>query len=53
MGAAAIDCVVEFDRVAKTYDGRSRVIDDLIPDGFVQVSSEIPRTRCGLRLLAS
>lgn len=29
MGAAAIDCVVEFDRVAKTYDGRSRVIDDL------------------------
>jgi putative spermidine/putrescine transport system ATP-binding protein len=29
MGAAAIDCVVEFDRVAKTYDGRSRVVDDL------------------------
>jgi putative spermidine/putrescine transport system ATP-binding protein len=29
MGAAAIDHVVEFDRVAKTYDGRSRVIDDL------------------------
>lgn len=29
MGAAAIDHVVEFDRVAKTYDGRSRVVDDL------------------------
>jgi putative spermidine/putrescine transport system ATP-binding protein len=29
MGTGAIDCVVEFDRVAKTYDGRSRVIDDL------------------------
>jgi putative spermidine/putrescine transport system ATP-binding protein len=27
--AAATDCVVEFDGVAKTYDGRSRVVDDL------------------------
>jgi putative spermidine/putrescine transport system ATP-binding protein len=29
MGADATDRVVEFDRVAKTYDGRSRVVDDL------------------------
>jgi putative spermidine/putrescine transport system ATP-binding protein len=29
MAAAAIDHVVEFDRVAQTYDGRSRVVDDL------------------------
>lgn len=29
MPAAGTDHVVEFDRVAKTYDGRSRVVDDL------------------------
>jgi putative spermidine/putrescine transport system ATP-binding protein len=29
MSAAAIDHVVEFERVAKTFDGRSRVVDDL------------------------
>jgi len=29
MAAPGGDCVVEFDHVSKTYDGRSRVVDDL------------------------